>query len=109
MSLFCLWKYVAEHETFVVPIPVNVPRFVGGEPSQALPMSEVTTFEAFTLLGMRVKTEVAGLDCQVMLSPASVDSASPVTRSQPVAGSPVEVRTSMFVSVMTAVDPWTTV
>ena len=43
------------------------------------------------------------------LSLVSVDSASPVTRLQPVASTPVELTIAMFVSVITAVEPWFTV
>jgi hypothetical protein len=93
----------AEHLTVVVPSPVSVPRFAGGAPLQAFPISEVAE------LGRRVNTDVAGVDCHVMLSVGSVDSASPVTRSQPVAARPLELTISMFEIVIVAVDPWSTV
>lgn len=91
VPVLSVW-YVAEHVTCVVPRPLNDPMFVGGAPSQALPIAEVTTPDEFTLLGRRVNVDADGVDCQVMLSPLSVDSASPVTNCQPDAATPFEIR-----------------
>ena len=92
----------AAHSTVVVPIPVNPSGEVGL--AQALPIFEVGVF------GSRLRRGAGALALgaavlHVIHSPASVDSASPVTSSQPVAGSLFESSTWMLTTDTVVVPP----